>query len=80
MTWITDEEYDAYHRRKAVARRNYIWRLVRQKGLNAHAIGKGTGISASVVRRFLRGDGDPGWATYDKVRLFVERYQRPKRR
>lgn len=78
MTWITDEEYEAYHRRKAAARRNYILRLVRAKNLNAHAIGKGTGISASVVRRFLRG-GDPGTRTYDKIRLFCERYERPKR-
>ena len=76
--WITDEEYEAYHRAKAKARRDYIWRLVRQKGLNAHAIGKGTGISASVVRRFLRG-GDPETKTYDKIRLFCERYSRPKR-
>lgn len=79
MTWITDEEYEAYHRKMAAARRNYIWRLCRTKGLNAHAIGKGTGISASVIRRFLRGYGDPGTRTYDKVRLFCERYQRPKR-
>lgn len=80
MVWITDEEYEAVHRRKAKARHDYIMRLVRLKHLNAYAIGKGTGISASVVRRFLRGEGEPSWATYDKVRLFVERYQRPKKR
>lgn len=79
MTWITEEEYEAYHRAKATARRNYIWKLVRQKGLNAHAIGKGTGISPSVVRRFLRG-GDPGTRTYDKIRLYCERYQRTRER
>lgn len=78
MTWITEEEYEAYSRTKAAARRNYIWRLVRTKNLNAHAIGKGTGISASVVRRFLRG-GNIEMRTYDKVRLFCERYERPKR-
>lgn len=79
MTWITEEEYEEYHQRKAAARRNYIWRLVRQKGLNAHAVGKGTGISTSVVRRFLQG-GDTHNRTYDKIRLFCERYQRPTKR
>lgn len=76
MTWITDKEFEEYHQRKAAARRNFIWRLIRQKGLNASAIAKGTGISRSVVHRFLSG-GDPGTRTYDKIRLFCERYQRP---
>jgi len=78
MTWITDEEYEGYVRTKAAARRNYIWKLARTKNLNAHAIGKGTGISASVVRRFLRG-GNVEMKTFDKIRLFCERHERPKR-
>lgn len=78
MIWITDEEYEAVHRRKAKARHDYIMRLVRLKHLNAYAIGKGTGISASVVRRFLRGEGEPSARTYDKIRLFCERCEVPK--
>jgi len=80
MMWISNEEYEKNRRRRAAARRYYIKRLVREKLLNAHAIAKGTGLSPSVVRRFLKG-GDVYTRTYDKIRLFCERserYERPK--
>lgn len=73
MPWITDTEYEAYHRKKDAARRGYIMRLARSKGLNAHAIAKGTGLNPSVVWKFFRGL-EPTFRTYDRIRLFCENY------
>lgn len=78
MVWITEEEYNNYHQRKQVIRRNYIKQLMREKCFTSGAISRGTGISHSVIRRFLLGGGIR-FRTFDRIRLFCERYQKIKK-
>jgi len=74
--WISDAEFEAYHKAKADNRRGYIRRIMGEKRLRPYTVAKGTGISTSVVRRFLNG-GDINTRTYDKIRLFVDKAERP---
>jgi len=75
MVWITESEYNDYHQRKQGSRRNYIKCLMREKCFTAGTISKGIGISRSVIRRFLLGGG-MNFRTFDRIRLFCEKYQR----